>query len=154
MAVVAHAKYQHVDAGQLGQGLIGFQGSSFKAGRCAVEAKKPCLGRFASQQMALEQASIAVGMLDRHPALIGQGHQDLRPVQRLLDQCLEKRHRATPTRHHQGSLAVCRDRGIQAPGDILGQTFGQLRGSVEIMGRHVSRQLQFRYRHTKTSHHG
>ncbi|MNH20332.1 hypothetical protein D3C76_1236020 [compost metagenome] len=154
MAVIAHAQYQYVDTRQFGQGLIGFLRSGLKTACGAIEAEETRLGSRTGQQMALEQAGIAVGMLDRHPAFIGQGHQHLRPVQRLLEQRGKKRHRTAAARHHQGGLALGGNGRIQAPCHILGQPFSQQRGCIEITCRDLRRQLQFRYRHTRTSHRG
>ncbi|MNJ71630.1 hypothetical protein D3C77_681970 [compost metagenome] len=77
MTVITHAQHQHIDARQFGQGLISCKRSGFKAGGSAVEAKELRPGGIADQQMTLEQTGITVGMFDRHPALISQGHQYL-----------------------------------------------------------------------------
>ncbi len=105
----------------------------------------------AFEQVLLEQAGIAVGVFNRYPALIGKGHDDLRPVQVLLGQMLEKRHRATTARHHQHRVAACSNGLAQLLGNVQRQTFGQQHRTLEFVSVHARRQLHIRYRHTTTS---
>ncbi|MNN64395.1 hypothetical protein D3C81_1798350 [compost metagenome] len=83
MAIVAHAQHQHVDGWKICQCLVGAGRGALKVLGLLIQANEARFGRRALEQVTGQQAGIAVGMLHRHPALIGQAHGDLRPVQRL-----------------------------------------------------------------------
>ncbi|MNH17980.1 hypothetical protein D3C79_776690 [compost metagenome] len=153
VAVVTHAQHQHIDRGQLGQGLIGLLGRRVKVLGWPIQANETGLGRRALEQMTLEQAGIAVGVLYRHPALVGQAYRDLRPVQRLSRELFEKRYRAAATGQHHTGLALAGNGRAQALGHRLRQGRRQGVGIGQRVRLYGGWQLQFRYRHTTTSHH-
>ncbi len=151
MAIVAHAQHQHIDVCQLGDGGIGQLGGLLMAASDLIEAEKARLGSRPAQQMTAHQGFVAGRMIDRHPALVGQAHQHLRPGQRLLRQRLEERHRAAPAGHHQGRLATLGKRLAQCSGNALRQCLGQLPGIAVHATVDARRQRQLRDRHTSSS---
>ena len=96
-------------------------GRFLQARRRLVEADEARLRRLATEQVAANQAGVAIGMGLRHPALVGQADGDPRPVQRLLAQGFEEGHRTAPTGHHQQRLALLGQRRAQPAGDLGGQ---------------------------------
>ncbi|MOA12808.1 hypothetical protein D3C78_1328290 [compost metagenome] len=151
MAVIAHAEDQHVDHRQLRQQAVGLLGRLFQVGTGAVQAQELRLGRLALQQVTLDQTGVAVGVFDRYPALVGQADHHARPVQHLLGQVLEKRHRAAATGNHQGRGALGVDRVAQLFRHVQCQAFSQQHRALVCMGADALRQFQIRYRHTTTS---
>ncbi|MNP34530.1 hypothetical protein D3C76_1278210 [compost metagenome] len=152
MAIIPHAQHQYVDRRQLGQGLIGLARGGIKVLLLLVKANEAGLGRRALEQVAGQQAGVAVGVLHRHPALIGQADGDLGPVEVFAGQLLEERHRAAATGQHHAGLALAGNGRAQALGHVMGLGCGQSLGIRQLMYLHSRWQFQFRYPHTTPSH--
>jgi hypothetical protein len=133
-------------------------GSSAKAwsafGSC-FKVRRRCRGRGAPwppalEQVAGQQAGIAVGVLHRHPALVSQADGDLRPVQ--------------PAWPGAGGTAPgCGHRTPPAQACPLAAMASRRRSATSWARPRPGRappthgpsrrwQFQFRYRHTTTSH--
>ncbi|MCY1543624.1 hypothetical protein D9M68_794490 [compost metagenome] len=151
MAVIAHAQHQYIDWRQLGQCLVGGKRCRGEVGGRPIQTDKPSRHSRSPQQMAAYQPFVAVGMGDRHPALIRQADHYLRPGQRLLRQALEESDGAASAGHHQGRRTVAIDSRAQRPGDRIGQGIGQLRRIAQAARDNAKRQIKLRDRHTRTS---
>ncbi|MNP24512.1 hypothetical protein D3C76_1172770 [compost metagenome] len=152
MAIVTHAQHQYIDWRQCEQSLVGLASSGIEVFCLLVQADKSGLGRRALEQVAGQQACVAVSVLYRHPALIGQADGDLGPVQVFTGQLLKEWHRATATRQHHAGLALGSNRCTKALGHIMGQRCSQHLGVRQVVNLYGCRQLQFRYPHTTPSH--
>ncbi|MCY1444881.1 hypothetical protein D9M71_613710 [compost metagenome] len=155
VAILAHAQHQHVDRlRQPGQRLVGLRRSLSQARLGMVETDEARRGRLTLQQVAAHQALVAVGMADRHPALVGQADRHFRPVEGLRRQALEDGHRAAPAGHHQAGRAAFGDGRAQGIGHGDRQFTGELQRVVQAEADDLRRQVEITDRHTSSCHHG
>ncbi len=154
VAVFTHAQHQYVDGRQFGQCGISTFGGLLEARRALVQADQARRGGRPPQQVATQQAFIAVGMADRHPALVGEADGDLGPIQLLLRQALEEDDRATAAGHHQRRRTAFGNRAAQRIAHGQRQFAGQLLGVTKAETEGLHRQIEIRDRHTNSCHHG
>ena len=64
-------------------------------------------------------------MIGGDAALVGQGHRNGRPVERVVAERGEERHRGGAARHRQCGAAGASNRGLQYRRDLAGQKTGQ-----------------------------
>ncbi len=149
LTVIAHAQYQHVNSWQLGQQAMGLLRQRLLdwRRRCTDSKTWPWRPGLATDTVSTSQHCC------RHvppaPTTRGQGNRDLGPVQALLGQVLEKRHRAAATGYRPGRFATGTDGRATVLCHVIGQAVRQLRWRVPVLGSWAAAprgSFEFRYR--------